>query len=79
MSLVHGALTISGRDANGSPVSATGRLRVALRGSPSRPELAVTEEGLSNVESALGVVSPFDVNGAPALLRISTVRSLAQC
>lgn len=79
MTLQQGALTLTGTGAGNTAVSGSGTLAVQLAGSSSSPELRVTETGLSSQESSLGLISPFDINGAPAVLHVKLVPHLSGC
>jgi hypothetical protein len=61
-------------------VSATvGPLAVGSYGPPTSPVLKFTETGLSDAESALVLVSPFDVDGQPLTVPVKTVKTMAGC
>jgi hypothetical protein len=52
---------------------------VELSGPPTSPVLKFTETGLLQAEKALGLVSPFDVDGSPLTVPIKTVKTMVGC
>lgn len=60
-------------------VDATGTLEVKLSRSPAASTLTFTETGLRQAELAVGLVSPFDVNGQPLTVPVTTVKKLNGC
>ncbi|MGA8296253.1 MAG: hypothetical protein WB770_04345 [Acidimicrobiales bacterium] len=75
----NGVLTLSGKKNGRRTVTAHGSLRVALVASSSGHSLRVTETGLSRAEASLGLVSPFDLKGAAANLRVRIIRKFPGC
>jgi hypothetical protein len=79
LTLDQGALTLIGTRKPNAQIAATGSLVVELSGPPTSPALKFTETGLRDAESALGLVSPFDVDGSPLTVPIKTVKSMVGC
>jgi hypothetical protein len=79
VSLSQGVMNIVGTTASGTRVNATGTIEVALTGTSSAPQLQVTETGLSSAESALNLVSPLDLSGAPTVVPVKLVQHMAGC
>ncbi len=79
LTLDQGTLTLTGTRKPNVQVAATGTLVVELSGPTTAPVLKFTETGLSQSESALGLVSPFDVNGQPLTVPVKTVKTMVGC
>jgi hypothetical protein len=79
MKLYQGLLTVKGTGTDGSPVSAAGTLLVRLTGTSNAPTLTITESGLTQAEHALGIVSPFDINGEAAVVPIKHTTTFRGC
>jgi hypothetical protein len=79
LTLVDGALSLSGTRKPNTRVTATGTLVVELSGSATAPELKFTEAGLTKAESSLGLVSPFNVGGSPLTVPVKTVKTMSGC
>jgi hypothetical protein len=79
LTLTDGTLRLAGTRKPNTTVTATGTLTVQLAGGASAPELRFTETGLRQAEQALGLVSPFDVNGQPLTLPVELVKKRAGC
>jgi hypothetical protein len=79
LKLVDGTLSLNGTRKPNVRVAATGTLVVELSGPANAPELKFTETGLARAESALGLVSPFDVGGLPLTVPITTVKTMSGC
>ena len=79
ITLTAGALTIKGTRKPSVRVSASGTLQVQLTGTSTAPTLTFTETGLTQAESSLGLVSPFNVGGQPLVVPIKTVKTMTGC
>jgi len=60
-------------------VSGTGQLAIRLTGSGDKPKLTFTETGLTTAEDALGVLSPFNINGRPLTLPVTIAHDRSGC
>lgn len=79
LTLAQGRLHLTGTQKPDIQADATGTLSVSINRSASSPTLTLTEAGLTRAEQALGLVSPFNVNGKPLTLPVQTVKSLRGC
>jgi hypothetical protein len=79
LTLTQGTLSLTGTRKPNVKISASGTLVVELLGGPSAQVLKFTETGLVKAESALGLVSPFDVGGRPLVVPIKIVKTMAGC
>lgn len=79
VTLTAGNLTIKGTRKPNVHVSASGTLQVQLTGTSSAPTLTFTETGLTQAESNLGLVSPFNVGGQPLVVPVKTVTTMTGC
>ncbi len=79
LTLDQGTLTLTGTRKPNAQIAATGSLVVELSGPPTSPVLKFTETGLLQAEKALGLVSPFDVDGIPLTVPIKTVKTMVGC
>jgi hypothetical protein len=79
LTLNQGTLSLTGTRKPNVRVAATGTLVVELAGPTTAPELVFTETGLAKAESALGLVSPFDVGGKPLSVPLTTVKTMSSC
>jgi len=79
VTISEGTVTIEGTRKPNTHVSATGSLTVQLSGTSGAPVLTFTETGLAQAETALGLVSPFNVGGQPLTVPISTVKTISGC
>jgi hypothetical protein len=79
LTLEQGTLSLTGTRKPNVQVAATGTLVVELSGPTAAPILKFTETGLAQSESALGLVSPFDVDGQPLTVPVKTVKTMAGC
>jgi len=79
LALSDGTLTITGTRKPNVRVAATGTLVVEVSGTATAPTLKFTETGLAKAESALGLVSPFDVGGQPLIVPVKTVKTMSNC
>jgi hypothetical protein len=79
LTLNQGALSLTGTRKPNVHVAAIGTLVVELSGPTTAPVLKFTETGLREAESALGLVSPFDVDGQPLTVPVKTVKTMAGC
>jgi hypothetical protein len=79
LTLSQGTMTLTGTSSTGSRIHAVGTLVVRITGTSAAPTLEFTETGLRSAERALGLVSPFDANGAPLTLPMKTVKIMVGC
>jgi len=79
LTLNEGRMSLTGTRKPNPRIAATGTLVVELSGTPTDPELKFTEAGLAKAESALGLVSPFDVGGSPLIVPVQTVKTMSSC
>jgi hypothetical protein len=79
LTLDQGSMSLTGTRKPNVQVAATGTLVVELSGPTSAPVLKFTETGLSEAESALGLVSPFDAGGQPLTVPVKTVKTMVGC
>jgi hypothetical protein len=79
MTLSDGILSVSGTRKPDKKVMATGNLTVALTGTSTAPTLTFTESGLTDAEKALGLDSPFNVDGHPLEVPVKSVKTLGGC
>jgi hypothetical protein len=79
MTLANGVLRITGHHANGVNVNATGTLAVGLSQTATGQALVFTEGGIAAAEHALGITSPFGVNGQPTTIPLKIVNRFASC
>jgi len=79
LTLNEGRLSMTGTRKPNTRITATGTLVVELSGTPTAPELKFTEVGLADAESALGLVSPFNVGGSPLIVPVQTVKTMSGC
>jgi len=79
LTLNEGRMSLTGTRKPNPRIAATGTLVVELSGTPTAPELKFTEAGLAKAESALGLVSPFDVGGSPLIVPVQTVKTMSSC
>jgi len=79
ITLDQGVLTLTGTRKPNAQIAATGSLVVELSGPTNSPVLKFTETGLRDAESALSLVSPFDVDGSPLTVPIKTVKTMVGC
>ena len=79
LTITNGTLHLTGTQQPSTHVDATGTLQIQLSGSASAPTLTFTEAGLSKAEQAVGLLSPFDVNGQPLTVPVTTVKNLPAC
>jgi hypothetical protein len=79
MTLTNGVLRVTGRAPSGANVDANGTLTVRLSGNPSGSALTFTETGVAVAEHALGMTSPFLVNGQPTSVPLKIVDQFAGC
>jgi hypothetical protein len=79
VTLIDGTLTVKGTRKPNVHVSASGTLQVQLTGTSSNPTLTFTETGLTQAESALGLVSPFNADAQPLVVPIKTVKTMTSC
>jgi hypothetical protein len=79
ITLGKGKLTIKGTTPRHVEVMGRGTLTVHLTGSRASPTLTTTEQGLSNVEKELGMVSAFDIGGRPLELHIRIQSDVQDC
>jgi len=74
-----GTVTVEGTHKPNVQISATGSLVVQISSSSSPPVLTFTETGLVHTETALGLVSPFNVGGQPLIVPVKMVKTLSGC
>jgi hypothetical protein len=79
LTLTNGRLSLTGSRQPKTHVVATGTLVVEVTGTATAPALKFTETGLVKAENALGLASPFTVNGQPLTVPIKTVQTLVGC
>jgi hypothetical protein len=79
LTLTNGRLSLTGTRKPKTHVAATGTLVVEVTGTATAPALKFTETGLLKAENALGLTSPFMVNGQPLTVPIKTVQTLVGC
>jgi hypothetical protein len=79
LTLNQGTLSLTGTRKPNVRVAATGTLVVEVSGTATAPTLKFTETGLAKAESALGLVSPFDVGGQPLIVPVKTVKTMSNC
>jgi hypothetical protein len=79
LTLDQGTMSLTGTRKPNTQISAVGTLVVELSGPTSAPVLKFTETGLSEAESALGLVSPFNVDGQPLTVPVETVKTMVGC
>jgi hypothetical protein len=79
MTIEQGVVTLKGTTAAGIQESGIGTLTVALTQSSGEPALELTETGLSEVEGALGLLSPFGSNGRSETVPIKVEKNFAGC
>jgi hypothetical protein len=79
LTLHEGTLNLRGTRKPNVRVAASGTLTVQLSGSTTAPSLTFTETGLFKAEGALGLVSPFDVDGSHLTVPVKTVQEFRGC
>ena len=79
LTIANGALHLTGTQQPSTHVDATGTLEVRLAGPAAAPTLVFTEAGLSHAEQAVGLVSPFEVNGGSLTVPVTPVKNLPAC
>jgi hypothetical protein len=79
LTLTNGRLSLTGTRKPKTHVAATGTLVVEVTGTATAPALKFTETGLLKAENALGLVSPFTVNGQPLTVPVKTVPAMVGC
>jgi hypothetical protein len=79
MTLANGVLRITGHTTNGVNINATGTLVVGLSHTASGQALVFRESGVAAAEHALGITSPFAVNGQPTEVPLNIVDRFAGC
>jgi hypothetical protein len=79
VTLNSGVMALEGTRSPGPGVSASGRLTVRLTGSAVAPTLTLTETGLTDAETALGLVSPFDAGGHPLVVPVRITGHVSGC
>ena len=79
MTLANGLLHISGRTPGGININATGTLIVEFASTPSGSTLTFTETGIAAAERALGITSPFGVNGHATSVPVKLMHRFASC
>jgi hypothetical protein len=79
LTLDQGTLSLTGTRKPNVQIAATGTLVVELSGPTTAPVLKFTETGLVQAESALGLISPFDVDGLSLTVPVKTVKTMVGC
>jgi hypothetical protein len=79
LTLTQGKLSLTGTRKPKLQVTAGGTLKVEVTGTATAPALKFTETGLSKAENALGLVSPFTVDGQPLTVPVKTVPTMVGC
>jgi hypothetical protein len=79
LTLTNGRLSLTGTRKPKTHVAATGTLVVEVAGTATAPALKFTETGLLKAENALGLASPFTVNGQALIVPVKTVSTMVGC
>ncbi|HYA68882.1 MAG TPA: hypothetical protein VED63_09135 [Acidimicrobiales bacterium] len=79
LTLQQGVLTLQGTGSGGASVTAVGTLLVKLTGRASAPTLTLVESGLQGAETALGLLSPFIVNGRSTTVPVKLRHQFTGC
>jgi hypothetical protein len=79
MTLSNGVLRLTGHRPNAVDMSATGSLAVRISQTGSGLALTFTETGLAATEQALGITSPFGVDGQPTSVPVKLMPRFSSC
>jgi hypothetical protein len=79
MTVADGVLQLTGHRPNGADIHATGTLAVGISQTASGLALTFTETGLAAAEHALGITSPFGVDGQPTSVPVKLMHQFSSC
>jgi hypothetical protein len=79
MTLSNGIVRLTGHRPNAVDVSATGSLAVKISQTASGRALTFSETGLAPTEHALGITSPFGVDGQPTTVPVKLMPRFSSC
>jgi hypothetical protein len=79
MTLSNGVLRLTGHAPSGANVRAAGTLAVGISQTGSGLALTFTERGLAAAERALGISSPFGVDGQPTSVPVKLMPRFTSC